>query len=69
MNSIRYASIVGSLMYVMVCIRLGIVYGGAKGDDSKVKVERFVESDYAGCINTRKSLSIYVFICLVQQSL
>ena len=85
MNSIPYASIIGSLMYVMVCTRPNIayevsfvsrymvnhgkvhwqalkwilryingslniilIYGGTCGDDRKVKIEGFVDSDYAG---------------------
>ena len=98
MNIIPYASIVGSLMYVMVCTRLDIAYGvslvsrymaspgkahwqalkwilryingslsrvliydGACGDDSKFKIKGFVDSDYAGCMDSRKSISGFVF--------
>lgn len=31
------------------------------GDDSKVKFEGFVDSDYAGCMDSKKYISGYVF--------
>lgn len=98
MNSISYASIVGSFMYVMVCTRLNIayrvslvrrymvilwkvhsqalkwnlryingslsivmIYGGAYGDDSKVKIEGFVDSDYSSCIDSINFIFGYMF--------
>ena len=91
MNSIPYANIVGSLMYVMVCTRPDItyaeslvsrymanprkahwkklmwilryingslnrvlIYGGALGEDSKIVIEGYVDSDYAGYMDSRK---------------
>ena len=37
-----------------------LVYDGAMSDD-KTEVEVFVDSNYAGCMDTRKSLFGYVF--------
>lgn len=97
MNKIIYASIVVSLMYIMVCTRSDIAYGnsfvsrymansgkahwkilkwilryikgslsrvrvyGGSMSDGEAEIEGFVNFDYAGCMNTRKSLSEYVF--------
>src|SRR4051812_3675682 len=98
MNSIPYANIVGSLMYVMVCTRpdiayavslvsrymanpgkahwqalkwilryinwslnIVLIYGGALGEDSKAVIEGYVDSDFPGCMDSRKSISGYVF--------
>lgn len=33
-----------------------LIYGGACGDDKKVEIEGFVDSDYAGCMNSIKSI-------------
>lgn len=38
-----------------------MIYGGAYGDDSKVKIKRFVDFDYTGCMDSRKFISRYVF--------
>ena len=38
-----------------------LVYGGALGEDSKAVIEGYVNSDYAGCMDSRKSISGYVF--------
>ena len=98
MNSIPYANLVGSLMYVMVCTRPDIayavslvsrymenpgkahwqalkwilryinrslnrvlIYGGSLGEDSKAVIKGYVNSSYAGCMDSRKSISEYVF--------
>ena len=96
MARIPYASVVGSLMFAMICsrpdlayaislvsrfmsnpgkehwnavkwvlrylkgtLKHGVMYGYC--DTNKVQVEWFVDSDYAGSIDTRKSLTGYVF--------
>lgn len=38
-----------------------LIYGGSCGDDSKVKIEGFVNSDYAWRVNSRESISGFVF--------
>ena len=38
-----------------------MIYGGACRDDSKVEIEGFIDSDYAGCMDSIKSISGYVF--------
>ncbi|RVX00023.1 Retrovirus-related Pol polyprotein from transposon TNT 1-94 [Vitis vinifera] len=96
MERIPYASMVGSVMYTMVCSRpdlayavsmisrymscpgkphwqavkwlfqylagtrsLGLVYGG--NSQLETQLQGFVDADYAGNIDTRKSLTGYVF--------
>ena len=98
MNSIPYANIVGSLMYVMVCtipdiayvvsllsrymenpgkahwqalkwilryingsLNRVLIYGGALDEDSKAVIEGYIDSDYAGCMDSRKYISGHVF--------
>jgi len=98
MEGIPYANVVGSLMYVMVCIHpdiahavslvsrfmanpgkahwqalkwilryirgsLGrvLVYGGARNSRRTTVIEGFVDFDYAGCLDSRKSLTGFVF--------
>lgn len=97
MKKIPYASMVGRIMYVMVCIRLDITYPislisrfmsnsskthwhvikyifqylncsielglqFSKNVDVDSEIKRYVDSDYANNIETRKSLTPYVFI-------
>ncbi|KAJ4705025.1 Retrovirus-related Pol polyprotein from transposon TNT 1-94 [Melia azedarach] len=71
MSRVPYASAVGSLMYAMVCTRpdlaqsisvvstfdVGLIYGG----DTQCLVTRFSDSDYAGDVNSRRSMTGYVF--------
>ena len=48
------------LRYIKGSIGKGLLYGGA--DWSKTDaIEGFVDSDYAGCLDTRKSLTGYIF--------
>lgn len=98
MDSITYASIMASLMYVMICtmpeiayvvsfiskymanpgkshwqalkcilryikgsLSRVLIYGGARGQDDQREIEGFMDSNYAGCMDTRKSLTGYVF--------
>ncbi|KAK2989551.1 hypothetical protein RJ640_001834 [Escallonia rubra] len=56
MERIPYASAVGSLMYAQVCTRPDI----AKSDN--LEVIGYSDSDYAGCVDTLKSTSGYVFM-------
>ncbi|RVX02034.1 hypothetical protein CK203_019419 [Vitis vinifera] len=64
MEEMSYASVVGSIMYAMGSTDVGILYGdGAIGELGVV--EGYVDSDYAGSADTRKSLTGYVFTCLV----
>ncbi|XP_062076052.1 retrovirus-related Pol polyprotein from transposon TNT 1-94 [Humulus lupulus] len=95
MDSILYASWVGSLMYAMVCTRRDIAYAMSivsrfiadPGEEhwcalkwimryiagtldlgltysskykSQLEVVGYVDSDYAGCVDTRRSLTGYV---------
>lgn len=50
------------LRYINGSLRRVLIYGGACGDDSKVKIEGFVDYDYAGCMDSIKSIFGYVFI-------
>ncbi|CAJ2646845.1 unnamed protein product [Trifolium pratense] len=68
MESTPYASGVGSIMYGMVCSRPDLSYaisvGGLKytrTDPGRDALEGYVDADYAGNIDTRKSLSGFVF--------
>lgn len=38
-----------------------VIYGGAKGRDDQKEIKGFVDFDYAGCMDTIKSMSGYVF--------
>uniref|UniRef100_A0A803Q1S2 Retrovirus-related Pol polyprotein from transposon TNT 1-94 n=1 Tax=Cannabis sativa TaxID=3483 RepID=A0A803Q1S2_CANSA len=59
MSRVSYASSVGSLMYDMVCTRLDIAFALSMEDLDVINGH--VDFDYAGCIDTRKSLTGYVF--------
>lgn len=96
MNTVPYASVVGSIMYAMICTRpdlayavslvsrfmanpgkshwqalkwimrylkgtieLGLIYGGVNTGEEAVT--GYIDSDYAGSIDTRKSLTGYIF--------
>ncbi|CAJ2648276.1 unnamed protein product [Trifolium pratense] len=68
MESTPYASGVGSIMYGIVCSRPDLSYaisvGGLKytrTDPGRDALEGYVDADYAGNIDTRKSLSGFVF--------
>lgn len=96
MERVPYASVVGSIMYCMICTRPDLAYAisvtsrfmscpgkehwqalkwilrylngsrsvgllyQASGQERE-EVKGFVDSDYAGCLDTRKSLSGYIF--------
>ncbi|RVW67938.1 Retrovirus-related Pol polyprotein from transposon TNT 1-94 [Vitis vinifera] len=55
MEMIPYASMMGSVMYTMVCSRPNIAYAVSM-------IKGFVNVDYARNIDTKKSLTGYVFI-------
>ena len=41
-----------------------LVYGGARNSRRTTAIEGFVDSDYADCVDSRKSLTGFVFIAL-----
>ena len=50
------------LRYVKGTVEKGLVYGGASsGCDEASVIKGFVDSDYAGCLDTRKSLTGFIF--------
>nr|GEX26143.1 retrovirus-related Pol polyprotein from transposon TNT 1-94 [Tanacetum cinerariifolium] len=66
MSRVLYSSVVGSLMYAMVCTRpdlpmpnIGLSF--KKGRASPNGVVGYVDSDYMGDLDERKSLSSYIF--------
>nr|GEU89796.1 retrovirus-related Pol polyprotein from transposon TNT 1-94 [Tanacetum cinerariifolium] len=69
MSRVPYSSAVGSLMYAMVCTRLDLAHAELrniglsfeKGRASPNGVVGYVDSDYAGDLDARKSLSSYIF--------
>ncbi|XP_031273640.1 secreted RxLR effector protein 161-like [Pistacia vera] len=68
MKDIPYQSAVGSLMYAMGTIDIGLKY--TRSDYSKIEVEGYCDSNYAGDLTKRRSLTGYMFMIggnLVQQ--
>ncbi|XP_058782988.1 uncharacterized protein LOC131657627 [Vicia villosa] len=49
------------LRYINGSLNRVLIYGGALGEDGKAVIEGYVDSDYAGCMDSRKSISGYVF--------
>lgn len=49
------------LRYIDGSLNRALIYGGASGEDSKAEIEGYVDSDYAGRMDSRKSISGYVF--------
>ena len=50
------------LRYIKGSLGKGLVYGGAyENSYSPVAIEGFVDSDYVGCLDTRKSITGYIF--------
>ncbi|RVX00945.1 Retrovirus-related Pol polyprotein from transposon TNT 1-94 [Vitis vinifera] len=61
MKNIPYASTVGSLMNAQVCTRPDIAFTvGIR--TSNLEVVGYSDSDFAGCVDSRKSTSGYIFI-------
>eukprot|EP00253_Pinus_taeda_P014285 PITA_14285 len=67
MSRVPYASAVGSLMYAMVCTRpdiahaVGVLSRGRPGLDRVLDIPGFVDADWAGDLDQRRSTSGYVF--------
>eukprot|EP00253_Pinus_taeda_P030255 PITA_30255 len=71
MSCVPYASAVGSLIYAMVCTRpdiahaVGVLsslcYQGRLGLDRVLDIRGFVDADWAGDLDQRRSTSGYVF--------
>src|SRR3954469_9195761 len=49
------------LKYVNGSLNIVLIYGGALGEDSKAVIEGYVDSNYAGCMDSRKYISEYFF--------
>ncbi|XP_047320506.1 secreted RxLR effector protein 161-like [Impatiens glandulifera] len=65
MSHVSYASAVGSLMYAMVCTRPDLAHAvnvvSSYGSDSQCLVSGYSDSDYAGDVDSRRSMTGYVF--------
>ncbi|KAL5574036.1 hypothetical protein UlMin_023633 [Ulmus minor] len=72
MDGVPYASTFGSLMYAQTCTRPDINFSigmlGTKDHmptyrrSSHLEVIRYSDSDYIGCVDTRKSTFAYLFL-------
>ncbi|KAL0453458.1 UNVERIFIED_CONTAM: Retrovirus-related Pol polyprotein from transposon TNT 1-94 [Sesamum latifolium] len=66
MKDIPYASAIESLMYAQVCTRPDIAFAGDVGKISErtenMEVVGYLDSDFAGCVDSRKSTSGYIFM-------
>ncbi|RVW38606.1 Retrovirus-related Pol polyprotein from transposon TNT 1-94 [Vitis vinifera] len=64
MERFPYASAVGSLMYAQVCTRLDIAYivGMLGRYLSNPEIVGYSDSDFAGCLDSRRSTSGYIFM-------
>lgn len=49
------------LRYINGSLSRVMIYGGAYDVDSKVEIEGFVDFDYAGCMDSLKSIYGYAF--------
>ncbi|KAF2308163.1 hypothetical protein GH714_036058 [Hevea brasiliensis] len=58
MSSVPYSSAVGSIMYAMGTINVGLTFDRAKMSDSVVG---YVDLDFAGDLDKRRSLTSYLF--------
>ncbi|RVW59168.1 Retrovirus-related Pol polyprotein from transposon TNT 1-94 [Vitis vinifera] len=59
MSKVPYASAIGSLMYVMVCTRPDIAHAVgvvSKFISASLKLQGYVDADFAGDINSRKKV-------------
>ncbi|RZB80703.1 Retrovirus-related Pol polyprotein from transposon TNT 1-94 [Glycine soja] len=55
------------LKYIRGSLGRVLVYGGARNSRRTAVIEGFVDSDYAGCLDSRKSLTRFVFTALALQ--
>ncbi|RVW97188.1 Retrovirus-related Pol polyprotein from transposon TNT 1-94 [Vitis vinifera] len=64
MERFPYASAVGSLMYAQVCTRPDIAYivGMLGRYLSNPEIVGYLDSDFAGCLDSRRSTSSYIFM-------
>ncbi|WJZ90857.1 hypothetical protein VitviT2T_009974 [Vitis vinifera] len=58
MSKVPYASVVGCLMYAMVCTRPDLAHAISVSDPS---IRGYVDADYAGDLDERRSTTGYVF--------
>ena len=49
------------LKYINGFLNRVLIYGRALGEDSKAVIKGCVDSDYAGCMDSRKSIFGYIF--------
>lgn len=49
------------LKYIKGSISRVLIYGGAMNQDEHREIEGFLDSNYAKCMDTMKSLSSYIF--------
>ncbi|KAG8502990.1 hypothetical protein CXB51_000989 [Gossypium anomalum] len=61
MSHVPYSSAVGSLMYAMVCSRPDLSYAVSAFGRTKDGVIGYVDADFAGDLNRRRSLIGYIF--------
>ncbi|KAG8481596.1 hypothetical protein CXB51_026522 [Gossypium anomalum] len=61
MSHVPYSSAVGSLMYAMVCSRPDLSYAVSAFGRTKDGVIGYVDADFAGDLDRRRSLTGYVF--------
>ncbi|KAG8478240.1 hypothetical protein CXB51_028177 [Gossypium anomalum] len=61
MSHVPYSSAVGSLMYAMVCSRPDLSYAVSTFGRTKNRVIGYVDADFAGDLDRRRSLTGYVF--------
>ncbi|RVW76575.1 Retrovirus-related Pol polyprotein from transposon TNT 1-94 [Vitis vinifera] len=64
MSKVPYASAIGSLMYVMVCTRLDIAHAVgvvSRFISASLKLQGYVDADFADDIDSRKSTTGFVF--------
>jgi len=52
------------LRYIRGSLGRVLVYGGARNSRRTIAIEGFVDSDYVGCLDSRKSLTGFVFTSL-----
>ncbi|KAG8474280.1 hypothetical protein CXB51_033820 [Gossypium anomalum] len=58
MSHVLYSSVVGSLMYAMVCSRPDLSYAASAFGRTEDGVIRYVDADFAGDLDRRRSLTV-----------